>query len=883
MRHLAAIAGLIFALGCPQPLKTECGAAGQTCCSSGETCESGLECTSDNLCRACGAEGQGCCGATGCNANLLCDKQAICRSCGGAGEGCCAGATCAFGLECFSDNLCRACGNEGQDCCGGTSCTAGLECASDKRCHPCGSDREICCANDRCGAGNECRGDGLCHQCGAEGEECCSGKGCATNLRCDLNECVMPCGEGCAPGAKGCNSNGGVDLCTYASPPCTEWSVVIERCPEEQICRDGACVARCPDACVLGSNLCTSEGLKLCVLDETTQCPVYKLAPDSPDNPSCMTGACDGNICWESPLPMGEDLVAIAGWDWDKLYLLDKLGNIIKRSGETWTYDWRSGATAPGQVLAIANCHSPGTERAVGTKGLALRRNSVGWQPEDLGSATATLRAVGCASSVYALAVGDAGRIFARDESGTWRELPSPTTEDLLGADLYGAGSEGFAVGKAGTIVHCERLDEPGRATCALEGTGLTQSNLYAVWINRTGAPGSSAGDGEVIAVGAGGVVLNRVPGGGWMRVAQGISGKTLRGVYGLPEGDVYVVGDEGAFLYRNGGAWATESFTSAYLTSAYASDQSHLYVVGEDGEIWFNDTRGGEGPPPQVHWRQFGGRVPTKETLYAVGGTGSQNVYAVGSAGTLLHKSGDAWRQEARGLIGSDLKALAVVSAEEIYAVGDEGVILARRAGTWRREGAGVTSNPLYGAFSDGTTVFAVGPGGTWLEKPVGASSSTWHLVQPPVPDAYYLAISGNSNEVWAVGGSCTAVRKTAGGTFSTEIVPGCNGDDFAAVWVGADSEIFLATLFSGALFHRIQGTWQIENTYSMESINGLAVRGGDAWALCEAGELYHRVAGQWRKEAVGMTTNSLQGAYASPEGDVFMVGGVGLIWHRR
>jgi photosystem II stability/assembly factor-like uncharacterized protein len=882
VRQLAAIAGLIFTLGCPQPLKTECGAAGQTCCASGDRCESGLECTSDNLCRACGAEGQGCCGGTSCNADLICDGQAICRACGGAGQGCCAGSTCAFGLECFSDNVCRACGNEGQDCCGGTHCATGLECAADKRCHPCGSDGEICCANDRCGAGNECRGDGLCHRCGAEGEECCSGNGCATSLRCDMSVCVMPCGEGCAPGSKTCNSNGGVDLCTYTSPPCTEWSVVLERCPEEQVCREGACVPRCPDACVLGSNLCTSEGLKICVLDEATQCPAYKLAPDSPDNPSCMTGACDGSICWESPLPQGTSINAITGWDWDQLYLLDKLGNIIKRSGETWTYDWRAGQGG-NKVLAVANCHSPGTARAVGTNGLSLRRTSVDWRPEDIGNSTVTLRAVGCASVDYALAVGDGGKVFARDESDTWRALPSPTTENLLAADLFGAGSEGWAVGNRGTIVHCDRLDEPEHTTCELEGIGLTQSDLYAVWVNRMGAPGSFLGAGEVIAVGAGGVVLNRVPGGGWMRVAQGLSTKTLRAVYGLPEGDVYVAGDGGAFLYRIGTVWATESFTTTILTGAYASDQSHLFVVGEHGEIWFNDARGGEGPPPQVHWRQFGGRVPTREMLNAVEGTGAQNVYAVGTAGTILHKSGDAWRQEARGLVSNDLHAIAIVSAEEVYAVGDGGVILARRDGTWRREGAGVTSNPLYGAFSDGKTVFAVGPGGTWLEKPVGASGTMWHLVQQPVPDAYFMDISGNASEVWAVGGFCTAVKKKADGTFSTEIVPGCNGDDFSAVWVGPDGEIFLGTTFSGELFHRLQGTWQAEYLGTMEMINGLAVRGGDAWALCGAGELYHRVAGQWRQEAAMMTTYSLSDAYASPEGHVFIVGVNGLIWHRR
>jgi hypothetical protein len=889
VRPLVAFAGLsVLLAACYQPLETDCGATGQACCD-GTTCNAGLVCGADSLCRACGGEGQGCCNGTTCSTGLTCDTAGVCRACGGEGLGCCEGSTCSTGLECYEDGVCRGCGNDGQSCCGGTTCVTGLECASDKRCHACGADTEICCAGDLCDTGSECRADGLCHQCGEVGQECCLNDSCKTGMRCDNQLCVAPCGDGCAPGEKRCNSNSGIDMCGYAAnPPCTAWTTIISRCPEEQVCTDGVCEERCPNACTLGSTLCTSEGLKICVLDETSQCPVYKVAPESPDNPSCMTGACDGNFCWESPLPEGNDLVGLAGWAYDQFHVLDNLGNVIHQDASLWTYEWRN--TQGGRVKAIANCNSPASHMAVGADGLVLRRKSIGWVKEDLGNTTADLRAVGCASSLVSLAAGAGGQLYARSGDsldgtpGTWRALTSPTTTDLHGVDQYTFGGEGWAVGDGGTIVHCTGLETPATTACAIEAAGLTTADLFAVWVNQLGAETSEVGRGEVIAVGAGGTVLSRAPGGSWSRVAQGVSGGTLRAVFGLRSGDIYAAGERGTFLFRNGGAWQTVTFTSSNLGGVFASDDSHLFVAGAGGEIWFNDIRGGEGPAPQVHWRQVGGRVPTREQLYGVGGTSASNVYAVGTGGTVLHKSGDAWRREAQGLISSELYGVTVVSANEIYAVGEGGVILARRDGIWRREGEGVTSNPLQAIFNDGTTVYAVGPFGTWIEKPVGSSGTYWHLVSQPAGDAYFTALSGNAEEIWAVGGFCTAVKKTVStGAFTVETIPACDGEDFSSVWVGDDGEMFLGTEFDGLLLHRVQGQWAREFLGSWEPINGFAVRGGDSWAMCGSGELYHRVAGEWRQEAKGMTYSGLESAYATPEGDLFMVGANGLIWHRR
>ena len=904
MRHLLAVAVLAaFALGCPQPLVTECGESGQTCCN-GAQCGAGLECGSDNQCRVCGAQNQGCCGGEGCNADLVCDADRMCRGCGGEGQGCCAGTTCsgnlvcgegavcracggadqgccansacAFGLECFSDQVCRPCGKENQDCCSGEGCQAGLECAEDQRCHVCGGHGEICCGGARCAAGAECRPDGLCRRCGAPGEPCCSGDACQSGLRCDPAGCVAPCGDACLPDTRRCNTGGGVDYCGYSNPPCTSWSTVVERCAEDQVCRSGACESRCPNACTLGSSLCTSEGLQLCVYDATTGCPIYQFASSSPDNPSCMTGACDGSICWEGPLPQGNRLAAITGSDDEQLLLLDHWGNLLRRNVEVWSYESRADRNP---LEAIANC-APSRGFAVGERGVVLRRNSAGWFPEAIGDQTVTLSAVACSGNLDAIAGGSGGRIFAREagDDGLWRSLPSPTTEDLRGAAYLNDG-EGWLVGRSGTIVFCSNLHDPLASTCTLAGTGLTTANLNAAWVNPSGP---TPYFGEVVIVGDGGVILTRPRNGGWSRVAQGVVNKNLYAVHGLPEGNLFVAGQDGAFAFRGQVNWSTASFTSTTLNGVYASDGSHLFVVGDAAEIWFNDNNGGDAPPPAQSWRQFGGAKPTREMLYAVDGAGSADVYAVGSAGAIVHKNGDAWRPEAVGLTSEDLHATVVVSADEVYAFGGNGTILARRSGVWRVEGAGVTSNSLFAAMTDGATIYAVGPGGTWLEKPVGASGTLWHLVSQPFPDAYFMAIAGNQDEIWGFGAYCTAVRKV-GTVFTVETIAACNGEDLTAAWEGANGEMYLGASFDGLLLHRVAGNWQREYATYGESINAFVVDGSYAWALCDSGELWQRTAGAWRPEAEQLTSYSLLDAYLSPEGDIFMVGGGGLIWHRR
>ena len=797
--------------------------------------------------------------------------------CGGEAQRCCADAACSLGLECGVDDVCRACGGAGQPCCASASCAALLSCGPGGTCRACGGDGQVCCDQDHCSAGAECRVDGVCYSCGGSGQSCCSsGAPCSSGLRCDNSSCVTPCGAACAPGEKRCSSSGGVDLCLYQGPPCTAWGPLLEECPSGQICDQGSCKVRCATSCEPGSMLCTSEGLKICALDPSTQCPTLELAPDLPDNPSCMTGACDGAICWENPMPQGNPLQGIVGWYADQFLVLDDLGNILRRNGQAWEYSYRT-AARDRAFLGIGLCMI-GRAVAVGRGGSAARQVHLGWTNWDLGDTTVNLNAVGCAPAFpgsVVIAAGDGGKAYVRGaEEASWRPLVTGVSKSLRGVYAFsGQTWEAFLVGDGGTVLHCKDLSTQS-PSCSPEAVGLTTANLSAVWAGTRASP--------VVAVGAGGTVLERGPQGNWFIAARGALAQDLTSVHGRDDGRVFVTGAHGAFAYRETiGTWQSPSFTEENLTGVLSVDADNLYVVSEEGTVWFNDIDGDTGPQPGNRWRPFGPLHPQHPYLRSASGTDVSNVYSVGDQGAIFHRSGDVWLAEAKGLTTADLSGVFAVSADEVYAVGSRGTLLARSNGVWAVEGAGITATDLNGVFSDGTTVYAVGAG-TWLERPTGVSGQ-WSRLTPPT-SAPLLAITGkpDGSEVWAAGFACTVLRK-ASGHFSLESVPGCNGDSFFSAWESPEGDLYLGTDF-GTLFHKRADVWSLEflggNPEIVSSITGF---GSDVFASCLDLTLYHRTAGSWRSEAMNLTSHYVNSLWAAPGGNVYAVGGNGLVWHRR
>jgi hypothetical protein len=114
-----------------------CGGAGQPCCLGG-SCNFGLECNENGVCRTpCGGEGERCC-SYGCDPGLICKSNNTCGTSSSSSSGG-GGCTVMCGIDPISGANCGSCGI-GFVCSGGAciqtvGCTSSYECPGSSYCN----------------------------------------------------------------------------------------------------------------------------------------------------------------------------------------------------------------------------------------------------------------------------------------------------------------------------------------------------------------------------------------------------------------------------------------------------------------------------------------------------------------------------------------------------------------------------------------------------------------------------------------------------------------------------------------------------------------------------------------------------------------------------
>jgi uncharacterized repeat protein (TIGR01451 family) len=179
--------------------------------------------------------------------------------------------------------------------------------------------------------------------------------------------------------------------------------------------------------------------------------------------------------------------------------------------------------------------------------------------------------------------------------------------------DVWGSsGSDIFAVGDAGTILHYD-----GLGWSPMSGTG---AELRAVW-------GSSGSD--VFAVGSAGFILH-YDGSGWSDMSSH-TGWTLYGVWGSSGSDVFAVGESGTIVHYDGVTWSPmSSGFGGRLWGVWGSSGNDVFAVGDAGTILHYDG---------TAWTAMSSGAPTD--LHGVWGSSASDVFAVGRWGTILHTGG--------------------------------------------------------------------------------------------------------------------------------------------------------------------------------------------------------------------------------------------------
>lgn len=589
---------------------------------------------------------------------------------------------------------------------------------------------------------------------------------------------------------------------------------------------------------------------------------------------------------WESPQPQGNNLRGVVGVPGqtaaqDDLLMVGDSGTIL------------SGAARPGgvyrteaddlvdarSILAVGRSGSGEGAQAlvVGVYDLALRKVRGVWEeaPASQGG-SGTLTAVwGSQVAGEFYVVGTTGRVFHVRGTIWQREAQGMVTQYLGGVWGLGAGPEQevYAVGASGTILH--RKGEGW----SVEGAGVTGQQLNAVY-------GLSAD--EVYAVGDGGTILRR-QGGAWAVEASPVA-VGLTAVWGAGD-EVFAVGQGGTVLRRSAGGWRQEStgLTGERLGAIWGTvrgGQATVYVVGSLGTMMRRE---------RATWTLLSSRV-TAAPLSAVWARRADEVYAVGASGLILRRRGTvavgAWSQEGEGVTGEGLNAVAGHAASkdaeaQVYAVGTGGTILHRSGGAWTIEGAVLTGQELTALWVGADAVFVVGRGGRVARR---QQDGKWQLERLPAgaPEADLLAVWGSGQgaalQAVAVGASGLLLRY-AEGAWVREAE---GATDQALVSVFGYGDEVVAVTGKGLALRRIGGRWVpdvITLPQGRSLVSGCAAPDGATYyAVATGGTILRRGPGQggWSREGIGLTTLEMTGISAAPLNDVYLVGAGGMILHK-
>ncbi len=266
-----------------------------------------------------------------------------------------------------------------------------------------------------------------------------------------------------------------------------------------------------------------------------------------------------------------------------------------------------------------------------------------------------------------AFLVGQGGVVLHRVGGGGWQTETSGTMADLYGVAAR-SSTEVYAVGSGGVI-----LRRVG-GTWLKEGQELGLSaTLYGVTAIDTG---------EVVAVGDSGVVARRQTAGVWtLETGSGLTGASLRAVFGSELEGMYAVGMAGVIVRRISSAWQPNTLpidpggSGNYYGIAGSADGTAVHICGENGLVLHLSADG-------THWQvdkllpPMGMMAPLHfYSLYYQDGT----LLAAGTGGTVeLYSPEGTWSVEPTGTT-SDLYGLAGAGLRSVLAVGSQGTILRR------------------------------------------------------------------------------------------------------------------------------------------------------------------------------------------------------------
>ena len=237
----------------------------------------------------------------------------------------------------------------------------------------------------------------------------------------------------------------------------------------------------------------------------------------------------------------------------------------------------------------------------------------------------------------------------------------------------------------------------------------------------------------------------------------------------------------------------------------------------------------------------------PTAANLSDVYVYDQNNVWAVGSAGTIINFNGTEWKDQYTG-VGVDLRSISGVSPSDIWAVGENNMILKYNGIAWtvQPNSTGVSFNQV--VVKSENNIWALGS-----NKIFHFDGNTWSIAysDPVISGISQISVL-DSGQIWASGYGQNAYKiiHFNGTTWSYE-----NFSQFGIATIVAinDTDVIVA----GSAISRFNGTtWVPQNV----SVGGLVTKlyaknENDIWvATQEDGNFYHYNGSDWETVPIGV-----------------------------
>jgi hypothetical protein len=581
------------------------------------------------------------------------------------------------------------------------------------------------------------------------------------------------------------------------------------------------------------------------------------------------------SLAWENPLPQGNDLNSIWGFDDGTVVAVGDAGTIIVWDGNSWA----ANVTGFRDDLEDVWGPSPDTIYAVGSGGTALRNTDGIWKRVSIGSGRTLFGVHGTDASNLWL-VGEGGLVKQWDGT-SWRDRSITMTGRLRAVWSHDV-ADVFVAGTSGQLFHYDGVTwtqvlatgpfpipfPNGSRTSPdeyvdLHGTGpgtvaCLTDRPQAIVFTAISAPGTNwVNSWFLLEGGEGGAIISFGPDdyaavsrryslhvvAGVMddRVLTG-SEDLLMGLWGPSHTDLTAVGQFGAIEHYDGVVWTfTSTGSRSRLQGLNVSSDGSAVAVGWDGTVLRRAPPGAWTSESMSVNYDLAGVWTDATTIVAVGRYIENPGGGVDWRGAIVRDAGAGFAED---VIPNVVRLYDVwgPGSDDLYAVGWAGVIL-------HDDGAG------------------------WAVADSGRSS-------------WLAGIHGRSpNDIYAVGAGLMfpqgAIYHFDGTAWSVAEINGV--EQCFDVWEAPAGMVFVAADRGRVIVGDAASGWQIVSTGASRDLFAIAGQtSNEVYAAGFGGELLRYDGERWTRLTPN-TRHSLRTAAALDDGDMIFAGDGGAILRLR